>query len=144
MIEARPDGETLVDRATDAFRRYQDGDRAAFDTLVEVASPVMWRVARGAGLDQVTGEDVLQTVWMSALRSAGEIRDPRTIVKWLLTSTRREAWRVSKRSRADLQPLRRGVRRRQRGGHGDPRRPARTPPTSWSSATTGSAGSGCT
>ena len=102
MIEARPDGGTLVDRATDAFRRYQDGDRAAFDTLVEVVSPVMWLVARGAGLDQVTGEDVLQTVWMSALRSAGDIRDPRTIVKWLLTSTRREAWRVSKRSRADV------------------------------------------
>jgi RNA polymerase sigma factor (sigma-70 family) len=102
MIQARPEGETLVDRATAAFSRYQAGDRTGFDTLVEVVSPLMWRVARGAGLDQVTGEDVLQTVWMSALRSADDIRDPRTIVKWLLTSTRREAWRVSKRTRADL------------------------------------------
>jgi RNA polymerase sigma factor (sigma-70 family) len=103
MIGTRPEGETLVDRATEAFRRYQAGDRAAFDALVEVVSPLMWRVARGAGLDQVTGEDVLQTVWMTTLRSAGDIRDPRTIVKWLLTSTRREAWRVSKRTRADQQ-----------------------------------------
>jgi RNA polymerase sigma factor (sigma-70 family) len=103
MIETRPEGETLVDRATEAFTRYQGGDRSAFDTLVEVVSPLMWRVARGAGLDQVTGEDVLQTVWMTTLRSAGDIRDPRTIVKWLLTSTRREAWRVSKRTRADQQ-----------------------------------------
>ncbi len=102
MTQARPEGQTPVDRATEAFRRFQDGDRTAFDTLVEAASPLMWRVVRGAGLDQVTGEDVLQTVWMSALRSAGDIRDPRTIVKWLLTSTRREAWRVSKRTRADL------------------------------------------
>ncbi|HET6560503.1 MAG TPA: sigma-70 family RNA polymerase sigma factor [Marmoricola sp.] len=102
MTQTRPEGETLVDRATEAFGRYQAGERAAFDTLVEVVSPVMWRVARGAGLDQVTGEDVLQTVWMSALRSAGDIRDTRTIVKWLLTSTRREAWRVSKRTRAEL------------------------------------------
>ena len=102
MTETRPENETLVERATEAFSRYQAGDRAAFDTLVEVASPMMWRVARGAGLDQVTGEDVLQTVWMSTLRSADSIRDPRTIVKWLLTSTRREAWRVSKRTRADV------------------------------------------
>jgi RNA polymerase sigma factor (sigma-70 family) len=103
MMHTRPEGETLVDRATEAFRRYQGGDRAAFDTLVEVVTPLMWRVVRGAGLDQVTGEDVLQTVWMSALRSADDIRDQRTIVKWLLTSTRREAWRVSKRTRAELQ-----------------------------------------
>jgi RNA polymerase sigma factor (sigma-70 family) len=103
MMQTRPEGETLVDRATEAFGRFQGGDRSAFDTLVEVATPLMWRVVRGAGLDQVTGEDVLQTVWMSALRSVDDIRDPRTIVKWLLTSTRREAWRVSKRTRADLQ-----------------------------------------
>jgi RNA polymerase sigma factor (sigma-70 family) len=103
MIQARPEGETLVDRASEAFSRYRAGDRAAFDTLVEVVTPLMWRVARGAGLDQVTGEDVLQTVWMTTLRSADDIRDPRTIVKWLLTSTRREAWRVSKRTRADHQ-----------------------------------------
>ena len=49
MIGTRPEGETLVDRATEAFRRYQAGDRAAFDALVEVVSPLMWRVARGAG-----------------------------------------------------------------------------------------------
>jgi RNA polymerase sigma factor (sigma-70 family) len=100
MIQANP-AETLVARATDAFARFQAGDRAAFDTLVEVLTPLMWRTVRGAGLDQVSSEDVVQTVWMSLLHSADGIRDPRTIVKWLLTSTRREAWRVSKRSRVD-------------------------------------------
>jgi RNA polymerase sigma factor (sigma-70 family) len=29
------------------------------------------------------------------------VRDPHTIVKWLLTSARREAWRASRRSRDD-------------------------------------------
>jgi RNA polymerase sigma factor (sigma-70 family) len=101
MIAARSEGETLVGRATVAFTAYQAGDRAAFDTLVEVVTPLMWRTVRGAGLDQVSGEDVLQTVWMSLLHSADAIRDPQTIVKWLLTSTRREAWRISKRTRVD-------------------------------------------
>lgn len=100
MIETNP-AETLVARATLAFAAFQSGDRAAFDTLVEVVTPLMWRTVRGAGLDQVTGEDVLQTVWMSLLHSAHTIREPQTIVKWLLTSTRREAWRLSKRSRVD-------------------------------------------
>ena len=96
-------GDTLVDRAGDAFERYQGGDRSAFDTLVEVATPLMWRTARGAGLEQGTAEDVVQTVWMSLLRSAGSVRDPRTVVKWLLTATKREAWKVSQRTRQDRQ-----------------------------------------
>ncbi len=96
------DGRTsVVALAADAFRRYQQGDRAAFDRLVEVVTPLMWRTARGAGVDPVASEDVVQTVWMSLLHSADSIRDPQTVVKWLLTATRREAWRISKRTRTD-------------------------------------------
>lgn len=100
MIEANP-AETLVTRAAHAFADFRDGDRQAFDQLVEVVSPLMWRTTRGAGLDRVTAEDVVQTVWMRLLHSAESIRDPQTVVKWLLTSTRREAWRVSKHVRED-------------------------------------------
>ena len=100
MIEANP-AESLVNRAAAAFSSFQGGDRGSFDTLVEVVTPLMWRTVRGAGLDPVTAEDVLQTVWLSLLNSADSIREPQTIVKWLLTSTRREAWRLSKRSRVD-------------------------------------------
>jgi RNA polymerase sigma factor (sigma-70 family) len=95
-------GETLVTRASSAFARYLAGDRSAFDELVEVVTPLMWQTVRGAGVDPVAAEDVVQTVWMSLLRSAQSIRDPQTVVKWLLTSTRREAWRVRRRVRADL------------------------------------------
>lgn len=102
-VEARPGDETLVGQATDAFERYRAGDREAFDELVEVLTPLMWRTARGAGLDATPAEDVVQTVWMVLLRSADSIRDARTVVKWVLTSTRREAWRVSRRGRVDRQ-----------------------------------------
>ena len=96
-------GETLVAQAVAAFSAYQDGDRAAFDALVEVMTPLLWRTVRGAGLDQVAAEDVVQTVWLTLLRSGGTIRDPQSVVGWLLTAARREAWRVSRRSRADLE-----------------------------------------
>lgn len=94
---------TLVGRATASFAAYQAGDRFAFDTLVEVLTPLMWRTARGAGLDQTAAEDVIQGVWLALLRSADSVRDPQTITKWVLTATRREAWRVSKRGRVDQQ-----------------------------------------
>ena len=102
-VEARPDDETLVGQATAAFERFRAGDRAAFDDLVQVMTPLMWRTARGAGLDATSAEDVVQTVWMVLLRSAESIREERTVVKWVLTSTRREAWRVSRRTRNDGQ-----------------------------------------
>jgi RNA polymerase sigma factor (sigma-70 family) len=101
MIDTRPDGETLVGRATQAFTRYQAGEREALDELVAVVTPLLWRTVRGAGLDTATAEDVIQTVWLGLLRGAESVRDPRTIVKWLITCARREAWRTAKRSRVD-------------------------------------------
>lgn len=102
MIQTRPERETLVGRATTAFTDYQAGDRQALDLLVETVTPLLWRTVRETGLDTVASEDVIQTVWLALLRKADTIREPRTVVKWLLTSARREAWRVSKRVRSDL------------------------------------------
>ena len=102
MIEARPSGETLVTRAAQAFAAFQGGDRAAFDDLVATVTPLMWHTVRGQGVDPTAAEDVVQTVWMSLLHSAENVRDPQTVVKWLLTSARRESWRVTKRTRADV------------------------------------------
>src|SRR5512134_2509232 len=102
MIAVHPDGSTLVSRATDAFARYQRGDRAALDELVETVTPLLWRTARETGLDLGASEDVVQTVWLSLLRKSGSVRDPHSVVKWLLTSARREAWRVSAKVRTDV------------------------------------------
>jgi RNA polymerase sigma factor (sigma-70 family) len=106
MIDARPHGEThgetLVSKAAQAFAAYQAGDRGAFDELVATVTPLMWHTVRGQGVDATAAEDVVQTVWMSLLHSADNVRDPQTVVKWLLTSTRRESWRVTKRTRADV------------------------------------------
>jgi RNA polymerase sigma factor (sigma-70 family) len=93
---------TLVSRAADAFSSYQDGERSAFDELVTMLTPLLWHTVRAAGVDAVAAEDVVQTTWMRLLHSSASIRDPQTVVKWLLTAVRREAWRVSKRARAEL------------------------------------------
>lgn len=102
MIAAHSEGGTLVSRATDAFTRYRAGDRAALDELVETVTPLLWRTARETGLDTPGAEDVVQTVWLSLLRKSDSIRDPQSVVKWLITSARREAWRATKRVRIDV------------------------------------------
>jgi RNA polymerase sigma factor (sigma-70 family) len=99
MIETRPSGDTLVARAAVAFADFRDGTRSAFDDLVTMVTPLLWHTVRAAGLDPTHSEDVLQTVWLSLLRSADSVRDPRTVVKWLLITTRREAWRVRRLER---------------------------------------------
>lgn len=94
--------ESLVGRATDAFARFRAGDRPALDELVATVTPLLWRTVRETGLDTSASEDVVQTVWLSLLRKGDDIREPATIVKWLLTTARREAWRVSKRVRTEV------------------------------------------
>lgn len=93
-----PTSSALYDAATDAFRRWRSGDDAALDELVGLMSPVLWHVVRATGLDRETSEDVIQNTWLTLVRSADSVRDAQAITRWLCTSARREAWRVSKAS----------------------------------------------
>lgn len=101
MIETQSD-DSLMDRASHLFADYQQGDRAALDELVSALTPLMWHTVRSQGVDRSAAEDVVQTVWMRLMHSSGSIRDPQTVVKWLITTARREAWRVTKRARAEV------------------------------------------
>jgi RNA polymerase sigma factor (sigma-70 family) len=91
-----PTSSALYDAATDAFRRWRTGEDAALDELVALMSPVLWHVVRATGLDRETAEDVIQNTWLTLVRSADSVRDAQAITRWLCTSARREAWRVSK------------------------------------------------
>ena len=65
------------------------------DKLVPTHTPMLWQVARAAGLGQQDAEDVVQTVWVSLLSHLDTIRSPEALTGWLVTATRREAWRVA-------------------------------------------------
>ncbi|NUR07630.1 MAG: sigma-70 family RNA polymerase sigma factor [Nocardioidaceae bacterium] len=104
MIETHSGGETdtLVHRAAQAFAGYLEGDRAELDRLVTLLTPLLWHTVRSQGVDRAAADDVVQTTWLRLLHSGDAIRDPQSVVKWLLTAARREAWRVTKRARADV------------------------------------------
>jgi RNA polymerase sigma factor (sigma-70 family) len=91
-----PTSSALYDVATDAFRRWRAGDESGLDDLVRLMSPVLWHVVRACGLDRDAAEDVVQSTWLSVVKSADSVRDPQAITRWVCTAARREAWRVSK------------------------------------------------
>jgi RNA polymerase sigma factor (sigma-70 family) len=65
------------------------------DELVAELTPVLWHVARAAGLAAEDAEDVVQTSWVSLLSHLDAIREPGAVAAWLVTATRREAWKVA-------------------------------------------------
>ena len=72
----------------------RDGSEDALGQIVTEFSPMLWHVARAAGLSPDDAQDVVQTVWMSLLSHLDDIHTPGALAGWLVTTTRREAWRV--------------------------------------------------
>ncbi|KJK42009.1 hypothetical protein UK23_39250, partial [Lentzea aerocolonigenes] len=70
------------------FTAARDGDKRAFDELVEVLSPLLWHVVRAQGLDHQLSQDVVQTTWLSLVRDMHTIRNPRALAGWLVTTAK--------------------------------------------------------
>src|SRR5262249_22633718 len=81
----------------------QAGRRDSLNRIVAELSPLLWQVARAQGLDRDVAEDVVQTTWLSLLRHLDGIRTSAALTGWLVTVTKREAWRV-RRSRPGGRP----------------------------------------
>jgi RNA polymerase sigma factor (sigma-70 family) len=65
------------------------------DGLIPEVSPLLWQVARSAGLGAEDAEDVVQSSWVCLVSHLDTIREPGTITAWLVTTTRREAWKIA-------------------------------------------------
>src|SRR5437762_6014394 len=78
------------------------GSEDALGQIVSDLSPLLWQVARSAGLSQGDAEDVLQTVWMRLITHLDSIHDAGALTGWLVTTTKREAWRVRAAGRKQL------------------------------------------
>jgi RNA polymerase sigma factor (sigma-70 family) len=65
-------------------------------------SPLLWHIARAAGLSAGDAEDVLQTVWLRLLAHLDDIRTSAALTGWLVVTARREAWRVRAAGRKQI------------------------------------------
>ena len=86
-VRAGPPVTGLVERA-------RNGDKQAWDALIERYAPLVWSICRQHRLDGADTADVGQNVWLKLVEQLDRIRDPAALPGWLATTTRRECWRV--------------------------------------------------
>lgn len=72
----------------------RDGDREAWNRLVDRYAPLVWSVCRRYGLSASDAEDVGQNVWLRLVEHLGKIRVPAAVPGWIVTTTRHECLRT--------------------------------------------------
>lgn len=100
-MQAEGNTRSLAEVATHAFVEYREGRPEAMSELVDSTTALLWHTARAQGLGSAQAEDVVQTTWLLLVQHADRITDPGGVLKWLLTTTRREAWAASKKLRRE-------------------------------------------
>jgi RNA polymerase sigma factor (sigma-70 family) len=84
---------------TDLVQRARDGDENAWNNLVERFSRLVGSVIAGFRLRGADAEDVAQTVWLRLLEHLRQLREPKALPMWIVTTTRNECLRVLRTSR---------------------------------------------
>src|SRR5262245_50547155 len=75
-----------------------DGDRDAWDALVDRFNGLVWSVARSHRLSTIDASDVVQTTWLRLVENLGRLQDPERVGAWLATTARRESLRALRHS----------------------------------------------
>ncbi len=86
----------------DLVARARNGDKHAWDALVERYAALIWTICRRHRLADADADDVGQIVWLQLVDHLHRIRDPAALPGWLATVTRRECLRVLSAARGPL------------------------------------------
>ena len=79
---------------TELVTRARRGDKQAWDDIVERYAPLIWSICRQYRLGDADAEDVGQMVWLHLVDHLDDLRDPAALPGWLVTTTRRQCFRV--------------------------------------------------
>lgn len=83
-----------VDGDAALVARCLGGDEAAWAELVRRHGPVVWSVARRAGLSQIDAADVHQTVWRIAVESLPRLRNAERFPVWIARTAHFQSMRA--------------------------------------------------
>jgi RNA polymerase sigma factor (sigma-70 family) len=92
-----PDGPAESPAAptvSDLVTRARNGDKQAWDALIERYAPLIWSICRKHRLGRDDADDVGQSVWLRLVDQLDRVRDPAALPGWLATTARRECLRV--------------------------------------------------
>ena len=84
--------------------RARNGDKQAWDELVDRYAPLIWSICRRYRLRRADADDVGQGVWLRLVDQLGSLRDPAALPSWLATTTQRECGRVLRAARKQQAP----------------------------------------
>ena len=104
MTAPEPSTSTRTERLAEALERARAGDTRGLDEIVRELSPLLWHVARSQGVDRADVADVVQHSWLELVSRLDAIRSPSALTAWLVTTTKREAWRVNRRRQTPVDP----------------------------------------
>ena len=79
---------------TDLVTRARNGEKRAWDALVERYVTLVWSICRRHGLSDADASDVGQSVWLQLAGQLDQLRDPAALPGWLAGATVRECRRV--------------------------------------------------
>ena len=80
------------------------GRSSAWKELISRYQALVYAVATRAGLSSLDAADCFQQTWVSLYTSRAQLKDPTRLSAWLVTSAKREAIRLSKRSGRESAP----------------------------------------
>ena len=89
---------------TDLVTRARNGDKPAWDALVDRYAPLVWSICRRYRLAGADADDAGQVVWLQLVDKIGQIRDLAALPGWLATTTRRECGRIVRAARSTQPP----------------------------------------
>src|SRR5262245_25802551 len=78
------------------------GSQAAWESLVKRYQRLVYTIPRRAGLDEQASSDVFQTVFAKLVEALDRIEQPQRIQAWLVTTAKRETWRVILGNKANV------------------------------------------
>jgi RNA polymerase sigma factor (sigma-70 family) len=94
IATAKPEQEVATLDVVPLVRRAAEGDRWAWERLVEQYSRLIWAMTRDFRLVESDANDVAQATWLRLLEHIDRLENPARIASWLAITARRECLRI--------------------------------------------------
>jgi RNA polymerase sigma factor (sigma-70 family) len=100
MFNRLTTGRDTVQSDESLLQACRDGDESAWEALVERYQRLVFSVPRRAGLSPEAAADVFQAVFATLVEHIDRIEQPERLSAWLVTTARRESWRVNRKEQS--------------------------------------------
>lgn len=78
------------------------GDEVAWDALIDRYAALVFSVCLRMGVSHADTEDIFQDVCLILFNHLADMRDTTKISSWLISTTKREVWRASRRGKVTI------------------------------------------